>query len=172
MYDTYNIDNLCTFYRNEQAMPAIHSGTFERPSAHELSEGLTAHFYYKIRLSKSPEEMVCCNAHEGFYANQIGFMRMVDKGDVGTAVTLVVRIYCGVNLSYDTALKSLFGTEVGQILCLTGNIVEKPVEDYLCADVQDPAGYPGIVEQLLRPRQSNELAMQVYGRLMVNSIFL
>ena len=156
-------------------MTKILSSTFIRTD----SEGkeICPHFEFTINVSGIPDAMKDNGSTEGFYAKQIKFRYMeFNAVPRDEPHALIVDVFCGgVNPGYRDALVTLFGLEIGSILDMTSDVYMDAMLDHWELFDGDEAGYIGtlgVIDQLLFDRQSDELAEQVYRRLMSESLFV
>lgn len=175
MYNnTVTEPSVTSFNRNEHHMPKIFGGSVYRPE--EQATEVAAHFVYTIRLSGKPKLMEQCRAFIGIYEHQIEFeLDAAGDPDADESYVLNIPLYCGrINPAYRQALNSLFGTKIGDILSMKGELYAAGIAATDAAYVPGEAahiGSLGTIERLLEVHMSNLVAKQTYHRLMVNPSF-
>lgn len=160
--------------RNEHQMTKVIGGSVYRPE--EQATEVSAHFVYTIRLSGKPKLMAQCRAFIGIYAHQIEFeLDAAGDPDADESYVLNIPLYCGrINPTYRQALNSLFGTKIGDILSMKGELYAAGIAAADAAHIPGKAahiGSLGAIERLLDVHMSDLIAKQAYNRLMVNPSF-
>lgn len=175
MYNTAVTESSVTsFDRNEYHVTKVLGGSVYRPE--EQATEVSAHFIYTIRLSGKPKLMEQCRAFIGIYEHQIEFeLDAAGDPDADESYVLNIPLYCGrINPAYRQALNSLFGTQIGDILSMKGDLYAVGIAAADATYV--PGGAPhigslGAIEQLLEVHMRDMIAKQTYHRLMVNPSF-
>lgn len=135
----------------------------------------TAPIRFTIELDEKPDVMLLTMSETGYYQGQIKWIVTSYRDDLSAPYEIEIDIHGNVNPSYNAALVALFGEEVGATLLMESEAYRTARQaNFDRHDTVDEKylGSLTIVKALVDEMCSQELAKQVLGRLLTNSIFV
>ena len=130
---------------------------------------------FHIEFDEIPDCMRLAVSEAGFYQGQIRWRVTSYHTDISAPYEIEVEIHGEVNPSYSSAIVALFGGEVGNTLLMKGKgylAARKESNKEYHAERQNFMTNLRIVEHCVSKFEEKDLAQQVFGRLMANSIFV